>query len=161
MFNSWKPYQIFDPAYGSFSFVSTLVVAGSNIPTPIPQSITEISQGTFLLPPLPSSKVTVQETGIYKFSYSLQFSKSGGNPSICDIWIRVNGVDVPRSSSQIVVSGNNGETFPYCEYILSLKANDYIETYFQSPDTSMMALYISTIGIPVVPSIITNIIRIA
>ena len=161
MFTSWQPYQIFEPTYGSFSFLSTVLVAGSNIPTPIPHTITEIAQNTSLIQPLPSTKIQVNETGIYKFSYSIQLSKTGGQSATCDIWIRVNGVDVPRSSGQVVVSGNQGETFPYCEFILQLNTHDYVEVYFRSPNVSMRALYISTIGIPVVPSIITNIVRIA
>ena len=89
---------------------------------------------------------------------------SGGAQRVI-IWLRKNGTNVDRSSSQFTIA-NNGENVATCEYIISLLAGDYVEIAFQSPDAGMTASYIAAGGVganayPATPSIITNINRIA
>jgi hypothetical protein len=60
------------------------------------------------------------------------------------------------------VAGNNGETFPYCEYLIQMEAGQYLEVCILSPDITMSAAAFVVAGtVPAVPSIITNIVQIS
>jgi hypothetical protein len=109
----------------------------------------------------PASRLVVATAGVYVMNYSIQFTKSGGNASFVTIWLRIDGVNVPRSASKIVISGNNGETFPFCEYLLPLTAGQYIEFVFASSDATVTAnAFTATSTVPAVPSIIANVYRV-
>ncbi len=142
-------------AFGSFCSTQTQTVLGVSTPTPITYNTTEIAQYTSFS----GSKIFVQRTGVYRFTYSIQLDKSGGGNSPCEIFIAVNGTPVPRSGSQIVVEGQTGETFPMCEFIISLTAGQYIEVLFNSSDATMSATHFPAVvgQYPEIPSIISNI----
>jgi hypothetical protein len=150
-----------DKAYGSFGSDQTQIVAGAGLETDISFNLTFQSVGVSI-DPLNPTRMVVAEAGVYKFSYSAQLDKSGGGVSLCDLWIKINGTSVPNSASRCVVAGTNGETFPYCEYILTLSASQYVEVAFTSADTTMAVTYFPAAPpIPAVPSIICNFIQIA
>jgi hypothetical protein len=156
------PYNL---AYGSFSSSQTQRQTGNvaNTPTVITYNTVEIVKDIALVPGSPS-QIRVSNTGVYKLLYSIQLDKTGGGNSTCDIWIRKNGNNVPRSAGQVVVAGQNGETLPCVEYLLQLNANDFVEVVFSSPDSTMGVTAFPenvVVGIPAIPSIITNIIQIA
>jgi hypothetical protein len=146
-------------AYGSFSSTQTQTVLGANTPTAITYNTTEIAQFTSYS----GSRIYTSRTGVYRFTYSIQLDKTGAGVNRCEIYIAVNGTPVPRSGGQIVVAGNNGETFPFCEYILQLTAGQYVEVFFNSSDATMTATrFPEVIGqYPEIPSIISNIQQIA
>ncbi len=99
---------------------------------------------------------------MYKLTYSIQLDKTGGGTSVADMWIAINGTAVPDSASRCVVVGQNGETFPFCEYLIPMSAGQYVEVYFFSPDATMAATsFVAAPPIPAVPSIITNVVQIA
>jgi hypothetical protein len=144
--------------FGSFSLNASRIVTAANTPTIIPYDTIEASRGiTFTN----NSRVVAPVKGFYEFNYSIQLDKSGGGNSVCDIWLRKNGQDIPRSAGQVVVAGNNGETLPFVNYFLELDANDYIEVVFASADVTMAATYFaaktSPFVCPAIPAIITTI----
>jgi hypothetical protein len=153
------PMGVPGPAYyGSYSSNQTQTVSGPNTPTNILHNTIEQENGT----QLSSGNIKVLHSGQWKFTYSIQLDKSGGGVDVCDIWIAVNGTPVPRSASEVTVAGTNGETFPFCEFILSLNAGDVISVYIQSPDNTMAATAFPASGsVPAVPSIISNAIFLA
>lgn len=146
-------------AYGSFCSTTSQTVSGSNAPTALSYNTTEIANLTNFV----GSRIYVQSTGIYRFAYSIQLDKSGGGTAPCEIYIAVNGTPVPRSTGRIVVAGQNGETLPYCDYILPLNAGQYLEVYIVSADATMTATYFPAVvgQYPEIPSIISNIQQIA
>lgn len=156
--------------YGSASSSITTIQTGgvASTPTTIPFDTVEITSGIpfdFVTNP---THIPVSETGDYKFSWSIQLDKVGGGVAVCDIWLRVNGVDVPRSGGQVVVNGTNGETLPFVEYILPLTAGQYIEVCFASVDPTMAVTSFPAkvtpadpFDAPAIPSIIANIYRLS
>lgn len=74
-----------------------------------------------------NTRLTAAQAGIYVVDYSAQLSKNGGNKCAVSLWIRVNGSDVPNSRSVIEMGNNNETDFPYCSYVLSLTAGQYVE----------------------------------
>jgi hypothetical protein len=146
-------------AYGSFCSTQTQTVLGANTPTPITYNTTEIAQYTSYS----GSKIFVQRTGIYRFTYSIQLDKTTTQQTPCEIYIAVNGTPVPRSGSQVRINGKDGETFPMCEFIISLTAGQYIEVFFNSSDATTSASHFPAVvgQYPEIPSIISNIQQIA
>ena len=124
--------------YGSFSSSSSQTVTGVNVTTIISYSTTEASSQTYHT----NGKIYVQATGTYRVLYSLQMDTTSGGAQRVIIWLRKNGTNVDRSSSQFTIA-NNGENVATCEYIISLLAGDYVEIAFQSPDAGMTASYIA------------------
>lgn len=109
----------------------------ASTPTPITYQFTDVSNGIIVIGPLPNSQIQVSKTGVYEFIFSCQLDKTGGGSSVCDIWLRKNGADIPFSASQYVVAGTNGETVPCLDFFLDLNANDIIEVVFASTDATM------------------------
>lgn len=158
--------KVFNPIVGSFSSSTTQLQTGGIASTATPITYDTTEYATSGVSVVNNSEIKVTKTGVYKFSYSVQLDKSGGGNSICEIWIRINGNNVPRSASQCVVAGQTGETFPFCEYILPLNANDSVEVIFMSADATMAVTFFPASGtapndVPVTPSIIANIIQIS
>ena len=106
----------------------------------------------------PASKVYVNQTGVYNFQFSAQLDKTGGSASAVYIWPRVNGVNVPDSATKLVIDGPNNEIVAAWNFILVMKANDYFELAWESPDTDVIIPYVAPTGnIPGIPSIIMTV----
>ena len=84
---------------------------------------------------LASNKVTANYSGIYKIDYSLQLANTANAQHDVDIWLRVNGVNVPGSTSKFSIPARKSALLP--TYILavsfvmfSVNAGDEIELYW-------------------------------
>lgn len=114
------------------------------------------------------AQITVQYTGVYEVIPSIQFKRlSGGGATNCDVWLRVNGTDVPDSAIQVVCpqGTTNNEAFCCFAILLSLNAGDNFEVVFATTD------YVHTVAEtfpalttppdpyprPAIPSIITTV----
>ena len=151
-----------DLGYGQFSYNQNLSVNGVNVATPIPYDTTEIAKYCSYS----GSNINILKAGVWKFAYSVQLDKNSGGVDYVDIWIKVNGTNIPRSSSRATIQSQNGEVFVYCEYILSLNLNDTIQVYFASPDDTVLAAYFAPQGtppndIPAVPAIISTLVQLS
>jgi hypothetical protein len=126
---------------GSFSSSQSQTQTGgvANTPTPITFDTTAIADGVTLFGTLPTSTVRVSTAGRYEIIFSIQFDKSGGGTDDVDAWVRINGNDLARSASQIVVNGTQGETVLTVPIMVDLLANDDIEIVFASGDATMAA----------------------
>jgi hypothetical protein len=94
----------------------------------------QITRGT------PTSKIFVNNTGVYNFQFSAQLDKTGGGKSVVFIWPRINGVNVPNATTKIVIDGPNDEVVPAWNFVLVMKAGDYFELAWQSSDTAVVIL---------------------
>ena len=104
---------------------------------------------------VPSTKIYVQDTGIYNFQFSAQLDKIGGGKATIYIWPRINGVNVPDSATKVVIAGPNDEVVPAWNFLLVMGAGDYFELAWQSSDTDVIvAAEPATGNIPGIPSII-------
>lgn len=112
----------------------------------------QITRGT------PTSKIFVNNTGIYNFQFSAQLDKAGGSASEVYIWPRINGVNVPDSATKIVIDGPNNEIVPAWNFVLMMAGGDYFELAWQSPDIDVIIPYVAPTGnIPGIPSIILTV----
>lgn len=147
--------------YGSFSSLESQTVAGVNVTTPLTYTNTDAASQTYYS----GSKIYVQATGVYRILFTVEFDTTSGGSQNVKVWIRKNGTNVANSNSTFSIA-NNAENIAACEIILSLLAGDYIEVVCQSSDAGMSASYTAAGGIapnnyPAIPSIITNIQKIA
>lgn len=106
----------------------------------------------------PTSKVYVNDTGLYNFQFSAQLDKAGGSASAVYIWPRVNGVNVADSATKIVIDGPNNEIVAAWNFFLVMQAGDYFELAWQSNDTNVVVAAEPASGnIPGIPSIILTV----
>jgi len=89
---------------------------------------------------VPTSKIYVNNTGLYNFQFSAQLDKTGGGATSVFIWPRINGVNVPDSCTKVVIDGPNNETVPAWNFVLLMKAGDYFELAWQSSDPDVIIL---------------------
>jgi hypothetical protein len=50
-----------------------------------------------------SSRIVLSRTGIYNFTYSLQFKNTVNDAESIDVWLRYNGTDIPNSNTRFAV----------------------------------------------------------
>jgi len=112
----------------------------------------EISRGN------PTSKIYVNEAGIYNFQFSAQIDKVGGGKATAFIWPRINGVNVPDSTTKVVIAGPNDEIVAAWNFVFTMQAGDYFELAWQSSDTDMVILaQAAASNYPGIPSIILTV----
>lgn len=86
------------------------------------------------------SRITFANAGVYNIQFSAQFSKLSGNERDADIWLAVNGNNLPWSNTQITLFGSNSKSAPAWNFVLSLAAGDYVELLWSSVENSMLIL---------------------
>jgi hypothetical protein len=132
-------------------------VSAANTATVVGIDIVEDTYGVSLKN---GSRITVSEYGDYFFQFSAQFAKAGSSASQADIWLRKNGVDIPRTNSRVTLQGNPNEVLIALSYILDLDANDYVEVVMSSSDTAVGIVARTNLTSPTrpdIPSIIATI----
>ena len=88
----------------------------------------------------PTSKIFINQTGLYNFQFSAQLDKAGGSATDVYIWPRINGVNVPDSATKIVIDGPNNEIISAWNFVLLMQDGDYFELAWESPDTNVIIL---------------------
>jgi len=162
--NKKQPFVtgIYNPpsaVYGSFSSTISYDLSDSEV-LQIPYNTEDISaSGVFS--PLPSEKIYVQSSGVYKVLSSLQCDRTTGGNSTINMWISVNNNAVPNSATRVVIN-QSMESIMTVEWFLNLNNGDFITIDLYSPTIGARALSISAIGpVPLIPSIITTIMKIS
>jgi hypothetical protein len=81
------------------------------------------------------NSATAQYSGIYKIDYSLQFANTANAAHDVDIWLRVNNIDVPGSTSKVTLPARKSAGVP--SYVLAvsfvvfkLNAGDIVKLYW-------------------------------
>lgn len=106
------------------------------------------------------SKVYAPQNGDYLVNFSPQFSSSTSTNVQADVWLRVNGTDVPRSATRVTMQGNPNEVVITIPFIIDLKAGDYFEVAWSSASTAVTLKPFTNLTNPVrpdIPSVITTI----
>lgn len=156
--------------YGTFSDLTSQYQGGgstspgtANTATPIKHAITEDATGVYV-DPTNTTRIYVQETGDYLLTFSAQFAKSGSSAEQADIWVRVNGNDLPRTNSRLTLQGNPNELLVSLAFTLDLNSGDYVQIVFSSPSATMHVVAHTSLSTPTrpdIPSIISSLTLIA
>jgi len=111
------------------------------------------------------SRLYVRNYGIYNVQFSLQLVNSANSIEYADAWFRINGVDVPRSSSRFGLPVRKGAGQPShvigtVNTFLELQAGDYVEIAGTTSSTSVsLEHYPADTGIPspAIPAVIATV----
>jgi hypothetical protein len=150
------PRQNRTPRYGSFYDTTTQTAAVINTAYGITFNTTDLSYGVTI--GSPTSRIYIDRPNVYNVQFSAQVDKTAGGVGLVWIWLRKNGVNVPDSSGQIRIQGNNAEVVVGWNYIIELNSGDYIELMWEVDDTSVILLADPASAVhPSVPSIILTV----
>jgi hypothetical protein len=143
---------------GSYSSSATQSIAVAGTPQALTFNTTEYQFQTSLVA---STRLYAAATGVWKFTYSIQLNHTSGGIETVDIFIKKNGTTVPRSGSKLTLP-NNSPQFPFCEYVITMNAGDYLEVFFNGTSVTCQAIaYAATASVPAIPSIIANLVQIS
>jgi hypothetical protein len=142
--------------YGAFHSTQTQTAAAINTAYPMTLNATDLSFGVYT--GTPNSRIYIDTEGIYNFQFSAQLDKISGGVGLVFIWVRVNGIDIPDSATQIRIQGNNAETVAAWNFVLQLNAGDYFELTWSTDDTSCQILAsAASAPHPGIPSVILTV----
>jgi hypothetical protein len=164
------PYTGCPGYWGSF-YDRTSQVAVANTPTSILlRSTDQASRGIKVES---NSRITVDHSGIYSFTFSIQFSNTSNDIHDVNVWLRKNDSgatgDVPDSDSRFSIisshGGVAGNVIGCVNFVLTLTTDDYIELIWA---TANAAAYIhaepadtSPFAHPSIPGIICTVVQVA
>jgi len=106
-----------------------------------------------------SSKITVQNAGVYNLQFSAQFQNTDNQIQDISIWLRQNGTDIAGSTGLVSIparksasAGEEAHQITGWNYFVSMAANDYIEIYWSTTNAAVtIQTYAASTG-PVRPS---------
>ena len=111
-----------------------------------------------------NTKFTVSSGGTFNLQFSAQLSKTqGGTAQAITIWLRVNGVDVPWSATDVTLANNNVLTVAAWNFVTTLNAGDYMQLMFSTTDTHIILYGQPTSTGPIrpgLPSLIVTVVQI-
>ena len=137
--------------YGAFSSDQDQT-ATINTATLMTLNTTDFANGVSIA----SSKITVQNAGIYNLQFSTQFQNTDTAFQDVYIWLKQNGVDISGSTGFVSIpnrhAGTDGHAIVGWNYFLSMEATDYVEIYWSIPNTAVSIQHLAASGSPTKPS---------
>ena len=108
------------------------LATASNTPTVIKWNTLEGGNGFTLNAP---GSATAIVSGVYKITYSLQFANTDNAVHDAAVWLKINNVDVPRSTTVFSIparksAGVFAYVCGYSEVVFTLNAGDEMELYW-------------------------------
>jgi hypothetical protein len=142
--------------YGYFFDTTTQTAAASNTAYGMTFNTVGFNRGVTI--GTPTSRIYTDRPGLYNIQFSAQLDKTSGGTAFIYIWLRLNGVDVPNSATQIRIQGNNAETVAAWNFVEFMNAGDYFELMWSTTSTSCEILAVpASAPVPGIPSIILTV----
>ena len=154
----WQGYQVGGTGstiYGAFSDDTDQPLT-AGVPSTVKLNTTDLSNGITVANDALGNptRITVPANGIYSFGISPQLLHTGGGTVIITFWARVDGTNVPNSSSSLEMGNNNNRTLPFLQLDLQMNAGQYLEWVFLSTGTNTsLEHFPAVVGPPAVPAI--------
>lgn len=150
-------HERLDRKYGAFQDTTTQTLASINTPYAIKLNTTDFQRGP-ILDTVDTSKIRIDQDGIYNFEFSLQLYKNSASQHYVWVWPRVNGVNIPASSTKISLSGSTAATVAAWNFMLDMKNGDYFQLMWASDDTGcVLKADPATAFCPSIPSVILTV----
>ena len=167
--SNWNKLEYFgSPGYwGSFWDETSQVAALANTAYAIKlRQIDTASRGTKIIS---DTRLTIDYSGIYSITFSIQFSNTDNSIHDINVWLRKNGADVPASDSRFSITARHGSVdgnvIGTVNFVLGVTTNDYLELMWA---TSNVTAYIhaetaqtSPFAHPSIPGIICTVVQVA
>jgi hypothetical protein len=111
------------------------------------------------------SQITVAYDGVYNVQFSAQLDKTDSGTDNVDIWLMVNGQNVPDSNTSLTMTNNNTKLVAAWNFVLPLNAGDFVQLAWYSADADMrifaQAAQAAVPGVspqlPAIPSLIVTV----
>jgi hypothetical protein len=141
--------------FGAFSDSTTQTIASTTTAYPITLNTTTESNGVRLSS---GSRFVVEQEGVYNLQFSIQFNSDSNAEQDADVWVRLNGVDIPASNSRFGLpprksSGDPFHTIGALNFVSSMRANDYLQLVWSSTSTDVSIVNYATGTSPTRPAI--------
>lgn len=141
--------------YGKFKSSTVQQPLAIDTPYAVAFETTEISAGVDMLD---STKVRCLANGLYSFDFRLQVTSTNSSQKTIYIWSRINGVDVPNTTTKVSLAGNLFEVIPSWNFVHTLQAGDYFELMYAASDTAVLInAPASTAFCPATPSAVLKV----
>ena len=138
--------------YGAFSDF-TNQTATANTATLVALATTDFSNQVTVA----TSKITVQNAGIYNLQFSVQVQNLDNAPQDVFFWLKQNGTDIVGSTGKVGLPARKNPGDPFHDikgwnYFLSMAANDYIQIYWSTTNANVSIATYAASGTPTKPS---------
>lgn len=110
-----------------------------------------------------TTQITVDTTGTYEFTVSIQFANSDASDHTAFFWFRKNGTDIAASASGVAVprASYGGVCLPQVTIYESMTAGQYIEVYWATDSATTTVDYTASISSPYVRPAVPSAILVA
>lgn len=149
-------------AYGMFADTTDQPLT-ANVPLTIQYNTVELAGGVTVANDLSlrPTRLTVPVSGVYTIDVSPQMLHTGGTGAIVRFWGRLDGVDIPRSTTSFEMGNNNNRVAPFIQIDIRMNAGQYFEWVFMADasNTSLehTAAIVGPPAVPEEPSVIVNV----
>lgn len=150
--------------YGSFSD-STIQSASINTATSIRLNTIDVpGRGVSVTS---GSRITFDHNGVYNVQFSAQLDRTGGTGTVVtSIWLAYTGSNVADSGGDVVMTGNTNTAAVIASwnYLIPVKAHDWVEFKWSTPDNDIVLFATGSRTNPVrpkVPSMIVTVTQVA
>ena len=140
---------------GSFYDTTDQTAVSTTTAYPITLNSTAISSGVEVQS---SSQIYVTYPGYYNIQFSIQLTNDTNAPQDIDIWFRKNGTDIADSNSRFGLAAQKSPGDPYhtvaaLNFIVDMTANDYLQLYWCTTNTSARIEHYAAPSSPTRPAI--------
>lgn len=148
--------QLITTRYGYFYDTTTQTAAAINTAYGMTFNSVGFQRGVTI--GSPTSRIYTDRPGFYNIQFSAQLDKTSGGTAYVYIWLRLNGVDVPYSASEIRIQGNDAEIVAAWNFVEQLNAGDYFELMWSTTSTDCVLLSrVASAPVPGIPSVILTV----
>jgi hypothetical protein len=157
----WEELQGFGRAvpilhYGAFSDTTLQAVTSVGEAMAMTFDTTDAANGISI--GSPASRIVVDNQGVYNVQFSAQLDKTSGAAAVVHIWLRKNGVNVPNTTSRVVIQGSSAELVAAWNFVIQLEPTHYVELMWESDDADVVLLAASATSVyPAIPSVICTV----
>ena len=144
-------------AYGNFLdlFPQTNVSPGNPVPFKLRTTVDASDVAI-----VDDTKITVARSGTFNIAFSAQVTKTDGGTDTIYIWLRKEGLDVPDSSTGLVLVGAGAKQVAAWNFFVDLLAGQHVTLMWGSPDSAAQIVYEgpgTSPSRPAIPSIILTV----
>lgn len=151
--------------YGSFYDTTNQTISSTTTSYPISinntyESLGVITQG--------GNSIKFLHAGTYSITISIQLVNTSNSIYNANLWLRINGVDVPYSNSQLTIPNShgstNGQMIETVNYVYTFNDNDLVSFMWQAENTAVSIATIAagtTPTTPITPGIILTATQVA
>jgi len=151
--NNATDVNIDGAGYGSW-YDSTTQTAIVNTPKAMEYNVPDFNLGVSIVNDAfgKPTKITVANEGIYNVQFSAQtYRTAGGTTANLWIWLRINGIDVPYSSTQITFKNNTEYQVQAWNFFAPLLAGENCQIMWAVTDVRIQLVTIIPTLVPIVP----------